>query len=577
MAGIPPPPRPPPPPPPPPPPSFVLKRSTRNASGAGSSAGASPGLLQSACAVSLLDAALSGTGLRFVCGGAECGGHDATKLFVAAFHDLDSSILSLTGVHRSAERAVLMEENGGVVAAAVVHVHTDHHILEIPIFATATTSRRKGHGSVLMALLLQLARRLALKTAVVSATDESRAFWMKQGMHTMSFYGTGEKAAIRTLKNYGLVHAFSNSILMARPVGSGVGASSDDSVGGGTELEVALRRRETPIEPGLSARRAMAACNYVDIIDSGSFWLTESGERQPIVHEEHEKLPQAFDWVPYKNLEAFYVGSDRGWGLRCTKPIREGHFVVEVLGRCLNEEEQRTLEDDNYAIGFPDDVMEAKRQVGDDLHFIDPKEHGTMMRFVNDSQEAPNLMLVYWPQFDKEQGIMPTRAFLVAQHDIPSHVELTFNYGKHYNRTWLQSKRGGAAAAASQETLPSPSTSEVVRSPSLVLDGGDADTSTALMQVDEEGDQRVEELLGGGIHAGAHDQPDLLSQAIIFERLADQIFAGIHGQDLASEAIPEAVPRACSTAARSATCVPHGRCSYCCGCWFDIPGRAEVR
>jgi hypothetical protein len=50
-----------------------------------------------------------------------------------------------------------------------------------------------------------------------------------------------------------------------------------------------------------------------------------------------------------------------------------------------------------------------------------------MMRFVNDSQEAPNLSLVYWPPFDEKRGIMPRRAFLVALHDIDAFVELTFD------------------------------------------------------------------------------------------------------------------------------------------------------
>ena len=48
-----------------------------------------------------------------------------------------------------------------------------------------------------------------------------------------------------------------------------------------------------------------------------------------------------------------------------------------------------------------------------------------------DSQEAPNLTLVYWPPFDEAAGVMPVRAFLVAMHDIPPNVELTFDYGRH--------------------------------------------------------------------------------------------------------------------------------------------------
>ena len=141
-------------------------------------------------------------------------------------------------------------------------------------------------------------------------------------------------------------------------------------------------------------------------------------------------------------------GLERGWGLRCTKPIVDGQFVVEVLGRCLSEEEHSYLEDPTYAVGFPNNVILAKHGLGDELHYIDPKMCGSMMRFVNDSQEAPNCQLVYWPPFDAAKGIMPRRAFLVAQHDIPAMVELTFDYGKHYTRTWVTASEEQQPAAA---------------------------------------------------------------------------------------------------------------------------------
>ena len=83
-------------------------------------------------------------------------------------------------------------------------------------------------------------------------------------------------------------------------------------------------------------------------------------------------------------------------------PLRYSHVMhtrgraCPVLGRCMSEDEHATMEDQTYAVGFPDDVLHAKRRAGDTLHFIDPKQHGSMARFVNDSQEAPSLQLVYW-------------------------------------------------------------------------------------------------------------------------------------------------------------------------------------
>ena len=44
------------------------------------------------------------------------------------------------------------------------------------------------------------------------------------------------------------------------------------------------------------------------------------------------QLPEAFEWVPYSKLEAFYTGPERKFGLRCSKQIKEGAFVGEVEG-----------------------------------------------------------------------------------------------------------------------------------------------------------------------------------------------------------------------------------------------------
>ena len=39
----------------------------------------------------------------------------------------------------------------------------------------------------------------------------------------------------------------------------------------------------------------------------------------------------------------------------------------------------------------------------------------------SDSQEAPNLQLMYWPELDVSRGILPRRAFLVAKHAVPTY------------------------------------------------------------------------------------------------------------------------------------------------------------
>ena len=188
---------------------------------------------------------LSSFGLRYAAGGSNIGEDEATKLLTASFADLHDSVLALTGEYRGAQRVVLWRDEK-VVAAAVLQVHADSSVLEVPIFAASKTARRKGHGAVLTALLIGLGRRLGLRTLVISATDESRAFWVKQGLHSASFCRHAEKAALRALRTSGLVHAFANSTLMAMPIGpTAAGAADDDGASRATifgELRAALDR-----------------------------------------------------------------------------------------------------------------------------------------------------------------------------------------------------------------------------------------------------------------------------------------------------------------------------------------------
>ena len=383
-----------------------------------------------------LNALLAPLGLGYTCGcnAAEAGGKEGSKLLSSSFASLDASVLELTGHYKGSERVVLLKD-GIVVAAANVQLHREYHVLEVPIFAAAKTARGKGYGSVLAALLLGLGRKLGMRTLVVSATDESRAFWVKQGLHTSSFCAAAEKTALRSLRARGVVRAFANSILMGMPIVAASSTGADDTF---AELRRALDRAGADRGAGLNFRKAATVLSYIDVTETtGNFWLAADGTRIPVSYEPHEQLPEAFEWVSYSRLEAFYGvdGPERGWGLRCTKEIREGQFVVELVGRCLSEEEHQGLEDETYAVGFPDNVLAAKRKAGDQLHYIDPKEYGGLWRFVNDSQEAPNTTLVYWPPFEQPSsanpmGVLPKRAFLVAAHDIPAGVELTFDYGR---------------------------------------------------------------------------------------------------------------------------------------------------
>ena len=97
--------------------------------------------------------------------------------------------------------------------------------------------------------------------------------------------------------------------------------------------------------------------------------------------------------------------------------------------------------------------------------YIDGREHGNMMRLINDSQHAPLLALMYWPepQLDDSKAPLPSRAFLVALADIPPWTELSWNYGRHYERHWQSAAvtggdeveaRGRRGAAQQPEAPP---------------------------------------------------------------------------------------------------------------------------
>ena len=236
------------------------------------------------------------------CGGPEVGGAEATKVLAKTFASLDGSVLALSGHYRSAERVVLTHA-GRVVAVAVVQLHLDHKVLEVPILATERTSRRQGRGGLLVALLLGFARALALRTLVISATEESRAFWVKQGLHTAARCATAEKTALRLVRACGIVHGFANSALMACPVATKGAPSERHRLG---EARKAVQQRRGPqrtLTAGLSWRRAAERFKYVDINEAGSFWRLADGSHQQVEYAAQERLPAEFEWVPYGRLE----------------------------------------------------------------------------------------------------------------------------------------------------------------------------------------------------------------------------------------------------------------------------------
>ena len=53
--------------------------------------------------------------------------------------------------------------------------------------------------------------------------------------------------------------------------------------------------------------------------------------------------------------------------------------------------EYEELSDPSYVVSFDDKLLQLKRAAGDNVMYIDLREHGNMMRLINDCHEAPNL------------------------------------------------------------------------------------------------------------------------------------------------------------------------------------------
>ena len=385
--------------------------------------------------------------LAYVVGGSDVGGACAERIMRSAFTTLDDNLVMLRAQYTCARRVVLFKQ-GVPVASAVVEVHADQSVLEVPILAAerqydgrprtsreaATpslarelassrlarslsrarrrlvislisisaashtlslplcrrSSRQQGHGSVLNAVLVELGCRLRLGMLIVSATQESMRFWLRQGLHTAAHCPPPVRAALRKIDQT-TRRGFANSVSMAMELPSRRGAA----------LQKVLKRiakRVSASARTLAASEAPAVIGYVDVNSSGNFFLQPDGKRLPVVYSAAERLAVN---VPYNRLEAFPCGQ-RGWGVRCGVPITQGQVVIEVRGRCLSEEEYEELADPSYVVSFDDKLLQLKRLADDDVRYIDLKEYAKRGR----RQTLPARM---HPRTHSRQRVLPRR------------------------------------------------------------------------------------------------------------------------------------------------------------------------
>ena len=166
--------------------------------------------------------------------------------------------------------------------------------------------------------------------------------------------------------------------------------------------------------------------------------------RRAVEFAPHEELPSEVDVLDYSTLRAFNSGGPKGWGVCCTQPVRAGQVVTEVRGRCLSESEFSSLENRVYVFGFDEEVLALKRQVGDEVRYLDLREHGNLSRLFNDEQIRPSMALMAWPPLNTNSTppTLPKRFYLVANFDVPPLTELTWDYGDMYYRPWQEGEEG---------------------------------------------------------------------------------------------------------------------------------------
>uniref|UniRef100_T1J8Q7 Histone-lysine N-methyltransferase n=1 Tax=Strigamia maritima TaxID=126957 RepID=T1J8Q7_STRMM len=119
---------------------------------------------------------------------------------------------------------------------------------------------------------------------------------------------------------------------------------------------------------------------------------------------------QYAETVPFKT-------TNRGWGLKASKDIPKGHFVIEYVGELIDEDECKERMKKMHEMDKTDYYFLTL----DKDRIIDAGQKGNLARYMNHSCQ-PNCETQKWTVNGD------TRVGLFAVCDIPSGTELTFNY-----------------------------------------------------------------------------------------------------------------------------------------------------
>lgn len=127
-------------------------------------------------------------------------------------------------------------------------------------------------------------------------------------------------------------------------------------------------------------------------------------------------------------MTPFLTNDGRGWGVRLEEPVREGEFVIELLGEIINEETlEKRLEKMKHEGNKSIYVIHLTSTL-----YIDCMFKGNLSRFINSSCE-PNCETQKW--IDGSTG--QTHIGIFAIQDMEKGTELTYNYlpeGHYYGK-----------------------------------------------------------------------------------------------------------------------------------------------
>ena len=251
--------------------------------------------------------------LSYSLGGvAEVGGAEVERVLDSV--EMDDQVAAMRGPYAGARRIAICR-GVRVLAAAAVEVHETTaslpSVIEIPILASARSERRKGFGSVLHALITELAASVGVQAILVCATPEARSFWLRQGYHTLAHCPPALATELRAVIKSGVMSdPFRETVRMAQALPR---AGEPGALVASTLRAVASRSASSQSSHGLSSAEAARALGYEDLSGSAAALFQVEGRKRVRVPCDARAPPAALAvQVPLRKLQAFQLDAHEG-------------------------------------------------------------------------------------------------------------------------------------------------------------------------------------------------------------------------------------------------------------------------